>query len=302
MSKVYLFQPARSQGILFQAGIILLLAAAALLGLWQASLAQVGPVFILYLIPALLAASLAPYFIYRFQGLRTAQYIVERDGIHLQWGIRIEDIPMDQVLWVGRADKLGVSFSLPWPRWPGCVYGIRRLPDSRELEFLAAKGSDLVFIATPGRVFAISPSDSEGFLETYQRFSELGSLSPLAARSQYPNSLWFQFWADRPARYLFLAGAIFGLALLTYVSLAIPAREHVSLRLAAGGGPGEIVPSVRLLLLPVLNTFFLAADTLVGLFYYRYKEKQPIAYLLWGSGALTSVIFLWAVFFILRAG
>jgi hypothetical protein len=56
------------------------------------------------------------------------------------------------------------------------------------------------------------------------------------------------------------------------------------------------------MLLPVLNTFIFLADLLLGLFFYRRTEAQPLAYLLWGSSILTALLFIAAVIFILSAG
>jgi hypothetical protein len=53
--------------------------------------------------------------------------------------------------------------------------------------------------------------------------------------------------------------------------------------------------------LPVLNIFFLLVDLLAGLFYYRRSESRLIAYLLWISGVVTSLLFLGGTYFILRS-
>ncbi len=49
------FLPPRQLGILFHTIMILMLSGAGLLGLEQASLAEVGPVFLFFLLPAILA-------------------------------------------------------------------------------------------------------------------------------------------------------------------------------------------------------------------------------------------------------
>lgn len=60
----------------------------------------VGPVFLRYLLLAGLCLLPLPLLVYRFRALQRAHYILERDGIRLRWGLRAEDIPMDQVDWV----------------------------------------------------------------------------------------------------------------------------------------------------------------------------------------------------------
>jgi len=157
-------------------------------------------------------------------------------------------------------------------------------------------------ITTPERAFAISPADSIEFLKTFQQLMEWGSLTSFPARSLFPDLLLFRSWSDRPARILLVVGLLLSLGLMAWVGFALPARAQVALRLTPEGSPVDFVPAVRLWLLPVLNTFFFLADTLLGLFFYRRGETQPLAYLLWGVSVVTSLGFLGAVYFILQAG
>jgi hypothetical protein len=90
--------------------------------------------------------------------------------------------------------------------------------------------------------------------------------------------------------------------LLIWVSLAIPARSQITLGFDAAGIPRDPIPSVRLLLLPVLNTMVFLADTLLGFYFFRNEEAQPLAFLLWGGGVLSPLLFLISVFFILQTG
>ena len=136
----------------------------------------------------------------------------------------------------------------------------------------------------------------------YQRFAELGSLSPLAAFSVYPANLLRRIWASTSARYLLLVGLLLSILLLVLVSLYVPSLSTISLRLNQDGSPSETVPSVYLLLLPVLNGIFYFAYALFGLYLFRVDERRTLAYLLWVSGLFTAVLFLIAVIFIIRAG
>jgi len=176
--------------------------------------------------------------------------------------------------------------------------------DAQCIGFLAPPISETLAIPLPafGRVFAISPADPDEFLRTYQRLSELGSLTPLPARSLYPAFLLARVWASKPARYLLLGGLILSLGLLVVVSLIVPSRPAISLGFNPDGTPTDLVPSVRMLLLPFLNSFFYLADLLAGLFFYRREGGQALAYLLWGSGVLTATFFLGAVIFIQGTG
>jgi hypothetical protein len=168
------------------------------------------------------------------------------------------------------------------------------------VEFLAARDTKLVLIVTPQRVFAISPANETEFLQTYRRLSEFGSLSAIPSISDYPTFLLARSWADRPARILIIISALLAVGLIGWVSVSIPNHTLTALRLNADGSPVELVPGIRLLLLPALNTLFFIADLLLGLFFYRRADTRVLGYLMWASSALTSLLFSGAVYFILH--
>ena len=164
-----------------------------------------------------------------------------------------------------------------------------------------------MIIATRTRWYALSPADPQSFLATYQRLTELGSLSPLPSYSAYPSFLVSRVWNTLPARIVLLTGIAASLLLIIWVSLAAPGRSTVVLGFGPDSPP---VPGVRLLLLPVLNTLIFMADFFLGLFFFRQEGwARPgdlpgglvLAYLLWGNGALSALAFLVAVGFILSA-
>jgi Bacterial PH domain len=299
--EVFVFRPPRRLGLIINGIAVLLLAAGGAFGLWRASQAVTGPIFLIYLLSALVAIALAPTFIYRMVALQRARYILERDGISLYWGLRREEIPLNMITWVGLAEQLETTLPKPLPRWPGAILGLRTQADGKPVEFLAARDDRLVLIVTLERTFAISPADEADFLRAFRRLSEFGSLSPIQAASVYPTFLLSRSWADRPARILLALSALLSLGLIVWVSLATPTHPQISLRLTADGSPIEFVPGIRLLLLPVLNTFFFIADLLLGLFFYRRADTQSLAYLMWASSVVTTLLFSGAVYFILRA-
>ena len=166
---------------------------------------------------------------------------------------------------------------------------------------MASTTKDLVVIATTGKYFALSPENPETFILACQRCIEMGSLFPLAARSVYPTFVLSSVWRSVPARALLLSGALLSMMLLIWVSLAIPGRTQVVFGFRPESPSGDVVPAVQLLLLPTLNTFFVIGDFFLGLYYFRWPERQAISYIVWGAGALTPLLFLIAVWFILGA-
>jgi hypothetical protein len=218
----------------------------------------------------------------------------------LRWGLRLEVIPMIDVQWIRPASDLQESLRLPPIRWPGAVLGTRRLSGGRiTIEFLAAHSKDLLVVATSKNFYAISPANPSEFLQAYQHFTELGSLLSPVPRSVYPTILVSRVWRDRFARTLIFLGFLFGLGILIWVSLAIPTLEQVSLGFLPEGTPKAPIPSIRLMLLPILNSFIYLVNLFIGLAFFRRDQTRPLAYLLWGTSVVVSILFLVALYFIL---
>jgi hypothetical protein len=298
----FVYYPPRRAGVIFQSAAILALTLIGLACLWQASQAEVGPIFLAYTLPALLAVGLVPFLIYRIYALQVASYRIEREGICLRWGLRMEDIPIERVRYVGTAENLDVPLLKPLIRWPGAVLGIRSLADGEKIEFLAARASGLILIITDSSGYAISPAQPQAFMSAYHKIAELGIIDSLPARSVYPAFLISSSWEDRLVRWSIMGGLLLCFSLFIGAILAMPGREQVAIRLNSQGTGVEYVPTVRLLLLPIMNFFFYIADAFLGIFFYRREESRPLAYTLWGSSIFASLLFWAGVVFILRAG
>lgn len=292
----YLFRPPRRSGAIFHLGLGLLLCAAVVAGIWGGI--SNPPVRLAFWLAALLALGFLPALFYRLYGLWTAAYELEADGIHLRWGWRLEDIPMDSVLWVVPATEFPLSIPLPLLRWPGALQGVQRLSAGQAaglapaIEFLASRSQGLVLIGTTEKIFAISPDRPESFLQTYQRLTELGSFNPIPRRSQQPSTLFNRIWANPAARLLLLAGAALSAMFFLAANLATAGRASVRLGFQPDGTPGPAVPAPQLYLLPIINGFFYISNLMIGLFYFRRPEGQPVAFLLWSASLLTSLLLL----------
>jgi hypothetical protein len=302
MSDLLVFNPPRRLGTIVHLVLVAVFLGTGVLGLLQMAEVQAGMAFLASIVPVALALVLAPFLFYRLLALQRSSYVLERDGVHLTWGLRGEDIPMDAVMWVGDARDLDYPLPRPFTSLPGSVLGTRTLPDGKPVEYLASSQRGLVVIITPQRAFAISPADAAGFLSAFRRLAEYGSLAPVEARSVFPQVLISRSWADRWTRILLVVGLVLALALLAWVSLEVPKHAQIALRISeSGASPEDLVPGIQLMLLPVLNMAFFAADLVLGLYFYRHPETQPLAYLVWGGSVLASVLLLLGVYYILGA-
>jgi Bacterial PH domain len=290
---IYFFPPRRF-GLIFQGGLILVFTAIGLWSLWRLTEASLGALFVRDLLIAILALGPLPLFIYRFRALQGASYNLARDGIRLRWGFRAVDLPIDQVIWVHPRQDLLTGLPRPWLFWPGAVLGtsIRSLTGAGRVEYMASNLSGLVLIGTNEKVYAVSPEDVEGFINTYQRMIELGSITPIPARSERPEFFLAQLWQNRPLRYLFLIAALLSLLLFVWVSLVIPAMPGVYMGTGGQGFTQDLLPPTALLLLPFMNTVFQALTWGLGIFFYRRETQRPLAYLLWACSILSASLFL----------
>jgi hypothetical protein len=300
MNALIAFRPALRQGLLFQAIFAVVLASGSLLAFLSGWNQPIGASFVLLLIVSLGLFAPLLLVLYRAYALTRASYYLERDGLRLRWGLRAEDIPLPEIEWVRRASDLAVVLPPPPFSWPGAMLGTVHTQDLGIVEYMASSRDHLLLIATPERIYAISPDDPAAFLKAFQRTFELGSLSPISSVSVLPAAYLARIWADLPVRYMLLAGFVVGLLLLVIVSLAIPGRETIPLGFQSDGSPLPGVPAGQLILLPMLAAFIFFGDFFAGLFFYRNDAHRPVAYIVWGSGMVTMLLLLSAALMLIQ--
>ena len=298
MSEPLSFPPARQPGLLVHFTLIAVLAGLLGFGIWQLTRVQVGPLFIVYLLLSLVAFAPLPLLAYRAYALQGANYSLDRDHLLLKWGLRLERLPLSDIEWIRPVSDLTAPLVLPALRLPGAVLGTRRHPDLGPIEFLADGSDRMLLVATARQVFAISPEDAGNFTRTFQRFIELGSLSPVPAQSQYPSLIVLQAWRDPLARYLWLAALFLDLGLLAWAGVTVPALQRIPLGFAPDGAPLGPFASIQLMLLPAMSTLFALLGWGGGLYFFR-REMRLLARLVWVAAALTPLLFLVAMLFAL---
>jgi hypothetical protein len=290
-----IFFPPHRQGLILHIAAALLLAAADGVSFFYAVQQAVGSYFVLLLLLSLVLLAPLIMVCYRGYALMQARYSLERDGLRLRWGLRAEDIPLPEVEWVRPASDLAFRLPLPFLPSPGSILGTINVPDLGPVEFMAADLRSILLIATPHKVYAISPADPKSFVAAFQRVVEMGSLSPLSPTTTLPVAYLQSVWTDRRARYLNLAGLLLTVVLFMVVGLVIPSRTSIALGWSSSGLPVEPGPPERLLLLPVLGTFTYVLDLLIGLYLYRFLPLRPVSFLLWVGALITPILLIAAV-------
>ena len=286
------FQPARRRGVIFHAGFLLLSISASGGFLMLALAQETRGFFILYLVGCIIAFLPVPLFAYRLFSLLRAKYVLDRDGLHIQWGLRTEDIPMADIEWLRTADEM--PYDIPMPRFSilGAIIGVQQSVDLGKLEFVASDSGKLILVASHDKVLVISPGDMEGFLYAFRRYSELGSIAPIQPRSSNVELMVTSMLKDNYARNFILAGLILSVLLLLIVSFVVPTRATINMGFNTISGVLEQAPSERLLLLPMASLFMLVADVSLGSYLYRKQSYRIASYLSFASSLITPISFL----------
>ena len=293
MNETRRFIPHRRSGLIFHSLVIVVLATLVAFLIWSAFQQSSRGLLFLFLIFGILLLAPLGLMAYRLYALMHATYEIDRDGLRIRWGLRIEEIPLIEIEWVRPVDELGEGLTAPFLSLPGAYLGATRLPHLGEIEFAASGMRGLLVVASNRKVIAVSPEDRAGFIRAFQQASEMGSLTPIDSYSTHPGGFIVRVLKDKWSLRL-LVGLLLTTIGLVVGSLLALGRETLSIGFDANGLPLEPVPGSNLLLLPVLGLMTFEADVAAGLFFYPRKDMKVASYAIWGAGILTMLLLVTA--------
>ena len=294
--------PSKALGSLIAIAAILFLSALIILSLYQLFGATLSPFLVVWVLIPLICVPLLMLIIYRWYGLLTAIYRIDRDGFYLKWGLTLEQAPLTSVISIERVKQSSVPTN---PRigfwWPGCVVGTREDPKRGTVEYFTAdRGEKRLLVDMEDRSVVISPRDPEGFELAFQSAARMGSLESVPHLSRRSNFVFSQLWSDARARLLVVLGALLPLLLLGYIALSIPSLpSEVPFGFATTGEPNTFVSPAQLLLLPMVAGLCWFIDLFGGMWLYRFDEQKPLAYLVWATAILVGLLFAGATLHLL---
>ena len=143
------FNPPRRRGLILHAAFGFLALAGSGSSVWLALRQESSGFYILLLLLAFILLLPAGQAIYRGYALLRAHYLLERDGLRLRWGLRGEDIPLDEVEWVRPAGELGFELPLPCLAMPGAILGSVTVRDVGLVEYMASEVDCLIVDGNP---------------------------------------------------------------------------------------------------------------------------------------------------------
>lgn len=293
-----IFYPDRKQGIILHGILLFFLVLIMSAALWAATRWAAGSVFVSIMILIMILTVLIPFVLYRGYALMNARYILERDGLRIRWGLRTEDIPLNDIKWLRRANESGYSIQMPKLGWSGAILGEKQFESLGAIEFIASDFEKLILIATDAKIYAISPNKPRDFEMAFQRSFEMGSLFPIESQSSRPAAIVQTVLKDQYGKYLLPLNI--GLVLLLWLvsGFVIANHQQLPLGFSSQGNPLELVSAQRLLLIPILGLFNLVLNILLGLFFFRRIEFLKISYLLWIGGVITSTLLLMSMIYL----
>lgn len=291
-SSLWIFHPPRQRGTWIN-GLALIVSLSVLgVALVQLTEQRPGPRWLLWLVLAIIGGIASLGIGYRLVALWRATYSIDRDGLRLRWGLRVEHVPLDAIEWIRPADETGFPLPLPPLAWPGAILGSRSVPELGEIEFLASETTTLLLVATPQRVFAISPAEPRAFVRAFRQALEMGSLNPLPPYSARPVAFVAHLWQDKIARAMLIGGVLLLLGLLSLASLLAASRTTILMGYTPPSQPSTPLPAQRLMLLPIVGGLTYGSGLILGLYFYHQKEAQTKSYLLWGGGDLALILLI----------
>jgi hypothetical protein len=227
----------------------------------------------------------------------TLRYRLDRNGIVIRWAGTEQIIPIRNIQRIVPGRQFGDTVvRRRGPHWPGHERGDGLVPGIGRTCFLATRPVvGQLLLLTPGRSFAISPADPEGFLRAFATRQELGPNRLLEQEKRPARWSTWSFWTDRTAQMLLGAALIVNLGLFGYLSARFPNLDiQLPLHFNSLGQVDRIGTKMELFALPIIGLIVLGTNVVLGLT--LYKRERAGSYLLWGAAAAAQTLFWLATF------
>ena len=279
----FTYAPSRGKGILFLFPICAGMIALEIYLLRHFDVTQVGLQFFLLLIALLLIAVPLVFLLYRLYSLLFSYYRLERDGLHIKWGMRTEVIPLNAIEWI--RTPMEMTEDVPWSvlPMPGAYLGTVTVHDRLTYEFLASDTKTMLFLGTPRYIYAISPQDPSAFLNGFERILQMGALENVNWTTTRPGNWLLEAWQNKPGRYSTILSLILLITLYIFVGLRFQVGGTISLTFSPTGEPLEEISSTNMLVVPLAATIIWITGSVLGMILFRKKENRRISEIIWCS-------------------
>ena len=259
-----------------------------------------------FILIVLLLASVPPlaHLIYRTLSLFTLEYWVDRNAITIVWAGMQQVIPLNSVQRIiqGQVEDL----SRPgWRQWPALHIRKGNALGMLNLQLFATRPlEDCLLLDVGDAMYAVSPAQTEHFLETVQGRYKLGPAIHVKAGEQHL-SLLPRLWQrmtnqDRIGSALILLGVVGLLALFGVLMVRFPELPtDLVFRYNPDGLPERISNKSALFLLPSIGLLTWIVNLAWGA-WMASRNQRIGAYMLWGGAVIVQLFSFMALIRLMR--
>ncbi len=279
----FTYAPSRWKGILFMLFTCSVLAFLEIFLMRYFREAEIGINFFLLLIALIILGVPLVFLLYRFYSLLFSYYRLERDGLHIQWGLRSEVIPLNAIEWIRSPAEMNED--VPWSvlPMPGAYLGTVSAGEHITYEFLASDMGKMLFIGTSRFIYVISPKDPAGFITGFERILQMGALSNIRWTTSRPANWLLEAWRNKGGRICTILSILIQIALYIWVGTHFENVKTIPLTFSPTGAPLEELPTINILTIPLSATAIWLIGTVMGLWIFQKKSDRQTAEFLWGA-------------------
>jgi len=230
---------------------------------------------------------------YQTYQLASVSYSLDRNAFVIRWGALREVVPMGEVQRLILGEDIADELRLLRVPLPGWWFGIGWHPALGKVRCYATESPDQqIVIVTPECSYVVSPYDDEAFLESFRVRLEMRPTQNVSHARLLPAFANWRIWRDKTALTLLILAIALNLCLFGLSAARFPAMPaQVALHFDASGVADRFGEKSQLFVPSLLGLITLGVSVAFGLVLYV-KGETLAAFMLWGGGAATQVLFL----------
>ena len=248
-----------------------------------------------FILIVLLLASVPPlaHLIYRTLSLFTLEYWVDRNAVTIVWAGMRQVIPLDTVQRIIEGQVEDISRP-SWQQWPALHIRGGSALGMLNLQLFATRPlRECLLIDVGEAMYAVSPAQTERFLETVQERFRLGPAIHVAD-GEHTSSLLQRIWQRMTSQdligfSLILLGVLGVLTLFGMLMVGFPELPtDLVFRYNADGLPERISNKSALFLLPSIGLLAWIVNLIWGA-WMASRNQRIGAYMLWGGAVIVQI-------------
>lgn len=252
--------------------------------------------FLLFLV-MIVSIPVLIHLIYRTWAAFSLEYWIDRNTITLRWAHLQQVIPTQSVREM-MVQEAALPINTRWSllRWPLPFLAIASQPTAQSVNLCATRPpAECIILKTDAGVYALSPADVDGFVETLQARYRLGATQIVHPARVRRTWLANTLADDRQGIWLLVVGLLGVLLLFAVLTISFPDLPDVlAVRYNSQGLPEEIREKSALFRLLVIGLLAWGVNAIGGIWFATQRQRIG-AHMLWGGAIIVQVFLLLAL-------